>query len=409
MKNILQIGRYTMFIKNLVEMNEEDEFRFFIIEEPDVLRKMKPFSSEMISQIIESKYHDSEEYMDVVKAWSKKIKFDAVVPGFEYCVKAANKAAQYLGLPRVGDKGARVFTNKILLRDLCEDIGIPQPRYQEINSMNQLKLFFIGHPIIFKPATRHASIGVIKINRVEEIESAYEETMHSTENVLVPDREIVHQYIAEDFIEGDEVSVECLVKNSEIVFFNITLKDKFLGKYFVESGHIVPGQVSEAVKNKIKYYKEKIIEAAEVENGVLHSEWILKQEIPHLVECAARIPGDNISELITNSYGFNFRRTFIDMMLQNNNLNINFEHRSLTAVRFFYAEPGKLKEIKNLDILNDEEHVVNWNISVKPGDQINKFRNSWDRIGYFMVKANSYIELYEIMDKITKKVVFEVV
>lgn len=406
MKNILQIGRYTKIIKTLANMGLNDEYRFYIIEEPDILKKMEPFNSPLIEQIAESKYHNSDEYMEVVKAWSKEIRFDAVLAGFEYCVKPANKAAKYLNLLRIGDKGAEAFTNKINLRNLCESAQIPHPRYKKINSLEELSRFFKGNPIIFKPANRQASIGVIKITDAEEIEHAYNETVSSTEAVLVPDREIFYDFIAEDFIEGYEVSVECLVKDKKVIFINYTNKDKFSSRYFVEAGHFVPGELTEPVKDKLKLYKNRLVEAAEVENGVLHSEWIVSNGIPMLVECAARIPGDSISELITTAYGFNFRKAFLDIMV-NNDTHINNQNNTIAAVQFFSAKPGRLKEIKNMNILqNNRKQIVDWHIGVNIGDYIREFKNSWDRIGYFIVQADSYNELHETIRSIHDGVVF---
>ncbi|MFD1774703.1 ATP-grasp domain-containing protein [Paenibacillus rhizophilus] len=401
---VLLIGRNAGFIKKCSVIDPEVEV--FIIEEPDILRKLKEFSSPNIKEIAEVKYHDSEEYMSIVKEWGQKYRFDLVVPGFEYSVKAANESAKYLNLPRIGDRGAAVFTNKVKLRDLCAEAGIPHPRYKKITSIEELREFYNGSPIVFKPANRQASIGVIRINTEEEIASAYKETLNGESEVLIPDREIPCEYIAEDLVVGYEVSVECFVRNCKIIFINYTMQDGTVGRYFIEVGHEVPGNIPSSVTDKLYQFKSRLVEAANVNTAILHSEWKIEEGEPILIECAARMPGDYIPKLISNAYEFDVHTAYINI-LRNKDPHINNKHKNYILIQYFQSKPGRLKEINNLEIFDElGDKLIEYSITVQPGNDVPELTSSWKRVGYFIIKDQSHEALRKLAEKINDTVEF---
>jgi hypothetical protein len=175
----------------------------------------------------------------------------------------------------------------------------------------------------------------------------------------------------------------------------------------VEKGHTVPAKLKRNTELKILDAKHDFIKKLRIKNGVLHSEWKIADNVgstPILIECAGRLPGDNIDELIEISYGFNLTKVLC-YILSGKALSINCTPERTSAIRYFSPTPGKLKEIRGLEILKDP-HVMRYEILVKPGDQIPEPRSSWDRIGYFIVKADESKQAEELCDKILKEVQF---
>lgn len=404
--NILMIGKSSGLCKIIYKINPEA--KVYIIEESDILKKLKQFDYPNIKGVYEAKYHQSNEYMNIVEDISKTIKFDAVIPAFEYSVKPANKAAHFLNAPKLGDIGAEIFTDKIEFRKFCKEIGIPHPNFSEIKSLQELKDFFKGNPIIFKPANRHASLGVVKINSLEEIDDMYTYTKNADENVYVPNRNLMWKYLAEDYVEGQEYSVEILVQSNQIKFFNITQKQKFKNGYFVEAGHIVPADIESINQQQLMHYMELLIKKAKVEDAVLHAEWIINKNRMWIIECAARRPGDNIPELITLAYEFPFYETYI-RLLSGETISSPNKNNKICAIKYFNSTTGVLKSITGTEILGDYTlNVESWDISKNPGDIISNISSSWDRIGYYIIKAESYSELADRMKIIDNKVAFNV-
>ncbi|AZJ24076.1 hypothetical protein CT694_31680 (plasmid) [Bacillus wiedmannii bv. thuringiensis] len=400
---ILLIGRNMAFINSISNLSINHEV--YVIESPDVLKKLKPYNNNVIKEIIEVDYMNSPNLLEKIKNIIEKVKFDGVIPGFEYAVRAAYSVANGLNLPNIGLIGSSIFTNKLLLRDFCKKNKISSPNYKKISEKEELIDFFKGRPIIFKPTNRQGSIGVKKISRKEEIDDVFEQSFTYRSEKLLSDSNFYWEYIAEDFIPGYEISVEYLVKDGKVLFINYTKQTKL--EEFIEIAHEIPANINNSICEKINEEMQKIIDVAKVGTTVLHAEWKINKEQPYLIECAARIPGDFISNGISEAYGFNFRQEYINLMC-NKPIDIKKDNSNVSFIQYFLPEKfGRLVKIENLNLLEFyPQNIVNWELNVALGDEIKPFQCSWDRIGYYILKAENYEGVQKIVNEINSNVKF---
>lgn len=402
-KNLLLIGLSRVIMNSL---SKDDNIDVYILEEEELYYKnnLDSYKSSIIKKIIFTKYIDSTEYINDVNKLKNEITIHGVMPVRDYAVKAAADIAETLNLPGIGRENGKILTNKCLLRDACKKYNIPHPRFMKINTLKELEEFYQGKPVIFKPATLQASLGISKIDTREDIKQAWENTTSTLEiDSKTVARDIFRENIAEEFIGGFEVSVETFVKEGKIIFNNITKKLTF-DNTFVEKGHTAPACLPEEIKRSIYEEKKHFIEKLHIKDGLLHSEWKVENDKPILVECAGRGPGDYIHEIIENSYNFNFFKEIINLLV-GNDVHVNNHAKKVSMIRYFDPKPGKLKEIQGLDTLNIPE-VIHWDISVKNGEYIPEVVSSWTRIGYFIISANNITELEKISSYILDNVKF---
>lgn len=396
-KNILMIGLSVSILK---KFKEREDVNFFVIEEEEIYKKNKldECKNPVIKKVVLAKYLESEEFIDIAKKINEEVRLDGVLPARDYAVKATAKVAEILGLPGIGERNGQILTNKCKLRESCERYDIPHPRYKKVSNKKDVYDFYKGKPLIFKPATLQASIGISKINSKNDIQLAWERTTTAQDAyVNTVSRQLLREYIVEEYIGGQEYSMETLVKNSEILFNNITQK-KIFGDTFVEQGHIVPANLPESTKSKLIKETKNIVDKLEIKSALLHSEWKLENDIPYLIECAGRVPGDYIYDLIGLSYGFEFIDTYARIM-SNDDFIINQKSIKVSCIYFFNTEEGILKEIEGLESLFMPE-VVDWSINKCIGEKIEQINSSWDRIGYFIVSADDY----ETLDRVSKDI-----
>ncbi|MBP1998982.1 biotin carboxylase [Paenibacillus shirakamiensis] len=404
-QKILMIGFSMVALK---QFKDRTDIEVYIIEEEELYEKNKlsEFKTNLVKKIVFGNYIDSEDCVAIAKVLHDEIEFDAVFPSKDYAVKATGKIADLLGLPGLKEKNARILTNKILLREACERYDIPHPRYKKIIRKEDLFNFYEGNPFIFKPATLQASIGISKIESVGDIEKAWENTTSALDNPKITvSREINREHIAEDYVNGPEFSVETLVRDNEIIFSNITEKITF-DNNFVEEGHIVPANISAADTEKLLYEKKNLVEKLEIDSGLLHSEWKIEKDGPVLIECAGRMPGDYIYDLISNAYEFDFLKEY-SMILMREPTNIQQLATKVSTIRYFNCPAGELKEIKGVDSLMVPE-VVDFSIDRSIGDIIPVVKSSWDRVGHFVVVGETHDEVNRIANEILNQVEFEV-
>ena len=160
-------------------------------------------------------------------------------------------------------------------------------------------------------------MGISKIERYVDIESAWEYTTSAKEDSRrIVSRQIPEAFIAEEYIDGFEVSIETLVQNGKSVFHNITAKTTY-EENFIELQHVAPAQLDPVIQQRLITNKEKFISALQVQDGVLHSEWKVENGQPYIIECAGRTPGDCIVDLISESYQFDFTTSFVTCFVVN--------------------------------------------------------------------------------------------
>lgn len=404
-KNILMIG---ISISILNTFRYREDINIYAIEEEELYKnnKLSEYSNPILKKVVLGKYIESDECISIAKKLNEEIKIDGVMPARDYTVRAVAKIAETLNLPGIGVQNAQILTNKCLLREACEKYNIPHPRFKKINSIEELYEFYDDKPLIFKPATLQASLGISKITCKDDIKEAWNRTVNTIESYKnTVSRAINRENIVEEFVDGFEVSVETFVKDGQVVFSNITKKIIY-DNNFVEKGHIVPANLSEDIRNRILNEKRNFVEKLQIKNGLLHSEWKVDEEKPVLIECAVRVPGDYIFELIDLSYGFNFLEEFSRLLVRDN-LNIIQEPQKVSSIQYFTCKPGVLKEIVGIESLLIPE-VVDWSIDKKIGEKIFQVESSWDRVGYFIISTTNYETLEELSKNIINSIEFVV-
>ena len=139
-------------------------------------------------------------------------------------------------------------------------------------------------PCIVKPNNGGSSIGVSKVNYIDELENKIKIAFNEDNQVLI-----------ETFLEGQEVSVGVINRNGKRIILPITeiISENELfdynAKYLGESHEITPGNISKESEELIHKYITKIYDNIEL-NGITRSEFIIVNQIPHILETNT-IPG----------------------------------------------------------------------------------------------------------------------
>ena len=139
-------------------------------------------------------------------------------------------------------------------------------------------------PCIVKPNNGGSSIGVSKVNYIDELENKIKIAFNVDNQVLI-----------ETFLEGQEVSVGVINRNGKRIILPITeiISENELfdynAKYLGESQEITPGNISKESEALIHKYIAKIYDNIEL-NGITRSEFIIVNQIPHILETNT-IPG----------------------------------------------------------------------------------------------------------------------
>lgn len=222
--------------------------------------------------------------------------FDAVVCYTDRYQALAGHIARGLGVFCIVDEAllART-TDKFLMRQALDSRGLPHCRYRRAQGRAQLleAIAAIGYPCILKPVAGQASVGVARLGSDADVERAME---------WVGEHHIGLGVIVEEFLEGQEYSVEAIsvAGHHHIIALTMKFKDPLT---FVEIGHVVPAPLDPEVKRRIEDYVSDVLTALGFRDTTSHTEVILTDAGPRIVETHTRLAGDYIPELARHATG----------------------------------------------------------------------------------------------------------
>jgi carbamoyl-phosphate synthase large subunit len=306
------------------------------------------------------------------------------------------RIAKELKLPFYSVETAQWSTDKYQMKQHFIEGGVPCAKGMLIKSVDEAEdLMF---PVIVKPRDNSGSRGVKLCRTKEELKSCMDEALQFShlDSVLV-----------EEFIEGQEYSIESLHYDGKTEVIQFTEKKTTEFPYNVELGHKQPANLSEKQKNEVCEIIKKIANALHFENCPSHTELKINDRGIFVIETSPRLGGDYItSTLVPLSTGINMEDQLINIAL-GKTVDINSGRiNKASAVCFFCLPEGEIKAIdKKIEEVRDWEYVVDFDFKLNVGDKVNKITSSLDRYGQFIIQTNSREELDRLYCKYEKIIV----
>ena len=310
------------------------------------------------------------------------------------------KVATELTLPFFSLDTAKKSTDKFLMKQVFQKAGIQCAKGFILDSIEKLKNIRLEFPIIVKPRDNSGSRGVKYCVNLNEVEVAVQEAFSFTrkKNILL-----------EEFVEGQEYSVECLHYNCNTYLMQITEKKTTNFPYNVELEHIQPAELNEEIKKKIHYIVSDIAKVLRYKNCASHSEIKINNKGIYVIETSPRLGGDFISStLVPLSTGVNMEEILIDMAIKNSLCEDFFKIKinKFSGIKYFEISQGVIKEINDLKKLDKIPGLKLWKFNLHVGDEVNQITSSLNRYGYAIIQCDTKKMLtkgFEDIDKIIKQ------
>ncbi|WP_241777901.1 ATP-grasp domain-containing protein [Streptomyces sp. CT34] len=224
-----------------------------------------------------------------------------------YLVQTASLARQ-LGLPTNSPEVMEAARNKATARTLFARHGVPSAVSITARSLLEAALAAetIGYPIVLKPTDRAGSVGVIRVECAQELPRAFEFTAAGAH-----DGDGRVKVLVEEFLDGPEVSVECVTHRGHTTAVAVTRKTLGDPPFFEEVAHSVDG--ADPLLDQVAPVAAAAIKALGITDGVQHVEMRLVSGRPRLIEVNARLGGDMIGHLVHLATGVDLTRAAADI------------------------------------------------------------------------------------------------
>ncbi len=209
--------------------------------------------------------------------------------------------AEQMGLVGNSYEVAVCANNKYMMRNAFYEAGVPCPKYHMVQSICELDQLSntVSFPVIVKPSDRSGSLGVSKVDTIEDLSDAANIALSAS---------FKHQAMVEEYIGGREISVEFISYNG--VHYPLTITDKVTtgAPHFVELEHHQPSTLSKDQYILIYETTKRALNSLGITNGASHSEYKITEDGRlYIMEIGARMGGDFIgSDLVRLSTGYDF-------------------------------------------------------------------------------------------------------
>jgi len=242
---------------------------------------------------------------DIVKAvthLARNEKLDRIVALDEFDMETAATLREHLRIPGMGLTTMRYFRDKLAMRMRALDRDIRVPDFVPVVNHGDIR-YYLDHvpgPWVLKPRQEASAIGIKKIGSADELWPLLEQLGDKQSNFLV-----------EKFVPGDVYHVDSVVSENEVVFSNVSRYGKppmNVAHGGVFTSFTVPrGSADDA---ELRALNVDLIGSLGLLRGVSHAEFIRAHADGQLyfLECAARVGGAYINEMVEAATGINLWR-----------------------------------------------------------------------------------------------------
>lgn len=315
----------------------------------------------LADQVIVVETNNLDKLLDMAVNLHAQQPFAGVITCCDYYLTAAATIAEKLGLPSASPASLKIANNKAMMREAMARAGLEGPKFARTTQLSEAleQAAAIGYPLIVKPTDLCGSLFVTCVTNDTELENAFLAIQRCQTNARQQSRD--EGVLLEEFLVGEEFSVESFSCQGETGFFGITDKSLCGAPFFVESGHMFPAAIDREQEHALYQCVGDALIAVGYDHGLAHTEVKLTPKGPRVVEINTRAGGNWISELIRHVCGTNPLEYAVRLALGEkltNPLATTGDAQS-AAIQFLIPErQGTLKAVHGWQAVQQHQKVV---------------------------------------------------
>jgi biotin carboxylase len=243
---------------------------------------------------------------DIVQAvthLARTQKIDRIVALDEYDMETAATLREHLRVPGMGLTTMRYFRDKLAMRMKALDRDVRVPDFVPVVNHDDIR-YYLEHvpgPWVLKPRQEASAIGIKKIHAAEDLWPVLEQLGDKQSSFLL-----------ERFVPGEVYHVDSVVSENEVVFASVSKYGKPPMNVAQGGGVFTTWVIPRGsdADTGLRQINRDLIAALGLVRGVAHTEFIQAHADGHFyfLECAARVGGAYINEMVEAATGINLWR-----------------------------------------------------------------------------------------------------
>ncbi len=293
------------------------------------------------------------------------------------------KVSEELGLPcYVSYQTALNVTNKSYMKRMFDQYNVPTSRFVTMGQLEQEKIANLRYPLIVKPVDCNSSKGVKKVTNHQELEAAFADAVRFSRT---------NTAIVEEFVVGEELSVDVYVENGKAHILCVSNSDKIAAddKFVIFRGKY-PAVNEGPVMDEIRMTAQNIADAFGLKDSPMLIQLMCDGEHVYVLEFSARTGGGVKYDLIRRVSGFDVIKAVVDLTLGlKPHVETDQAQCRYIANEFIYCRDGIFDHLENFEELKEQGILSAYFQFTWKGAVFDGIENSGDRVGGFTIQDDT--------------------
>lgn len=344
-------------------------------------------STSHIDEIVKCDTGHSESMLEALLPFQKQI--EGVVAGEDSFVPAAADLGKALGFDYTDPGDAVCLHLKTAMKQRFADRGVRSPRFAVAKTLEESVAAWeeFNRNCMVKMVDSASSMNIYRVMTRTDLEEAWDTIVHNRKNIVTP-IPLSQEVIIEEFVGGRELSAEGYIQDDQVVVLNFC--EKVTESNFIVVGHYLPADLSSREEEQLRGITEKCVRALGLRSSVFHVEVHMLDDIPYVIECAGRPPGQHMVELMRRCYGFDLMQISIDIATGKKvSVAPSEPQRQFAMLALYSKKRGILRKIEGLEELLDKGGATHLHVSVEEGDQIQALSTFSDKCGFVILEDDT--------------------
>jgi biotin carboxylase len=217
---------------------------------------------------------------------ARELNISAICAGCnDFSAISAAYVAEALGLPGHDPyEVSLTLHHKDRWRRFASENGIASPRAGSFDTVDAALAASgrFDYPVMVKPVDLTGGKGIAKVARADQLRPALDRAFRISRAKRV---------VVEEFVEGSRHALSMFICEGRVVFYFGDNEHYYRNPYMVSAAS-TPADVPDRAVKRLCGIAETVVNRLSLETGILHIQYILREQEPIIIELCRRAPGD---------------------------------------------------------------------------------------------------------------------
>ncbi|CAM3068354.1 ATP-grasp domain-containing protein [Vibrio tubiashii] len=342
---------------------------------------------DLAEHVVTADFNDEKMVINIACALNQVFHFKQAISLSEDMLVISAKVREALCLPGVSVEVAMLLKDKALMRAHLAKSNFPSILWKFCTNSDHVIEFIKENrlsKVILKPVCGAGSEGVRVICKGDSVPTVVADILSKGWK----------EFLVEEFLEGEEISVEAFSFNGKHQILATTKKTITAG--CIERGHVLPYQPDGL--DDIEAFVMEFLNTVGLKDGPSHTELKLTSTGPQIIESHNRVGGDHINELLNQVYKVDPKEVAISYACGMQETSPFYNPQGYAAIRYAIVPAGKLSSNPKVAISERKSvQLLDSRLVFEVGQIIPPLSDSSARAGFVIAAGDNYEYLDQTM------------